>query len=87
MTPGWAEAPWLLLIGIASTSAHLFMIRAYRAADASFVESFDFMRLPFAALFGWMVFSETSDLWTWVGAAIIFASVTYNTRFEARAES
>lgn len=83
--PSWAEVPWLLMIGVASTAAHLFMIRAYRAADASFVESFDFMRLPFAALFGWLTFGETSDAWTWMGAAIIFASVSYNTRFEARA--
>ena len=30
----------------------------------------DFMRLPFAAIFGWLLFRESSDLWTWAGAAI-----------------
>jgi len=85
VTPGWAEVPWLLLVGVAGTVAHLFFVQAYRAADAGFVESIDFIRLPFAALFGWLAFGESSDFWTWTGAAIIFAGIAYNTRIEARA--
>jgi len=44
----------------------------------------DFTRLPFAALYGWLLFREASDLWTWIGAAVIFGAVTYITRFESR---
>ncbi len=83
--PAWSDAPWLMVVGVASALAHIFMTRAYRAADASFVEPIDFMRLPLAALFGWLLFRETSDVWTWAGAAIIFAAVTWNARFESRA--
>ena len=39
--------------------------------------------LPLTALFGWVLFGETSDLWTWAGAVIIFGAVTYNTGTEA----
>ena len=84
-TPAWSDAPWLIVIGVTGALAHIFMTRAFRAADASFVEPIDFMRLPLTALFGWFLFRETSDPWTWAGAVIIFAAVSYNTRVETRA--
>jgi drug/metabolite transporter (DMT)-like permease len=85
--PTWADMPWLLALGFFSNAAHYCMTRAYQAADASFAETVDFLRLPFAALLGWLMFRETSDVWTWVGACVIFAAVTYNTRFETRRAS
>ena len=86
-TPTWSDAPWLMVIGVTGALAHIFMTRAFRAADASFVEPFDFLRLPLTALFGWVLFGETSDLWTWFGAVIIFAAVIWNARFESRFQS
>jgi S-adenosylmethionine uptake transporter len=53
-------------------------------ADASFVAAIDYARLPFAVLFGWIMFGELSDIWTWVGASIIFASSLYVIRREMR---
>lgn len=82
--PRWVDAPWLLALGVISSTAHICLTRAYAAADASFVEPVDFSRLPLAALYGWVLFGETSDVWTWAGAALIFSAVMYNTRHEAR---
>ena len=82
--PGWADLPWLCALGAVGSLAHICMTRAYRKADASFVESIDFARLPIAALLGWMFFRETSDVWTWAGAAIIFAAISWSARHEAR---
>ena len=45
-------------------------------ADASAIAPFEFMRLPYAALLGYLFFGEQPDLWTWVGAAIIVACET-----------
>ena len=42
----------------------------------------DYARLPFAALIGWILFSELSDVWTWIGASIIFTATLYITRRE-----
>jgi len=81
--PALADWPWLIAIGLFGTLAHIFLTRAMEAADASLMSPIDFARLPIAALFGWILFRETSDLWTWVGAAVIFAVVTLNTRYEA----
>lgn len=82
--PGWTELPWLIPVGLFGTLAHVFLTRALKAADASLVGPLDFIRLPIAAVFGWLMFGEFSDLWTWVGAGAIIASVLYITRRETR---
>ncbi|MGE0748657.1 MAG: DMT family transporter [Rhodospirillales bacterium] len=84
--PSAADLPWLLALGAFGTLAHVFMGRAYALADISIIAPIDFLKLVGAAVFGWFLFREASDVWTWVGAAIIFASTTYITRLEARRE-
>lgn len=81
----WPEAhvwPWLLALGPLATLGHVALARAFSAADASIVMSFDFARLPFAVLYGFLAFGELIDLWTWAGAAIIFAASLYTARRE-----
>jgi drug/metabolite transporter (DMT)-like permease len=68
---------WLAGLGAIGTVAHLSMARAYALADASACAPYEFVRLPYAALIGFVLFGETSDLWTWVGAAIIAAAAIY----------
>jgi len=77
---------WLILIatGPFAVIGHFALTKAYSLADASFVAGVDYARLPFAVLFGWLLFNELSDLWTWVGASIIFASSFYVIRREMR---
>ena len=77
---------WAILIatGPAAVVGHITMNKAYKLADASFVAGIDYARLPFAVLFGWIMFGELSDIWTWVGASIIFASSLYVIRREMR---
>ena len=82
--PGWNEVPALILVAVAGTVAPYCLIQAYRLAEASFVAPLDFLRLPLTALVAFLAFGETSDGWTWAGAAIIFASTTYITRREVR---
>ena len=83
----WPDSTvWLILIGTgpAAVIGHITLVKAYKLADASFVAGIDYARLPFAVLFGWLMFGELSDLWTWVGASIIFASSFYVIRRERR---
>ncbi len=83
--PSWGQLGWLALLGIAATLAHQCYTRAVRIADASAIASFDFARLVFVALIGWFVFGQRSDVWTWIGAAVILASGVYIADREARA--
>lgn len=83
----WPEAwlwPWLLAMGPIATLGHVTLTRAFAAADASFTMTFDFARLPFAVLFGFAAFGETIDVWTWIGAAIIFAASLFIVHREAQ---
>jgi len=76
----WA---WLILLGIFASIAHVAFTRAFSMADTTYLMPFDYSRLPMVALLGWMFFNETTDLWTWVGAAIIAASSVYVAHREA----
>jgi drug/metabolite transporter (DMT)-like permease len=82
--PSVAQLGWLALLAFSATLAHLCYTRALRAAEASLVSPFDFARLVFTALIGFFVFDQRSDVWTWVGAAVIFASGIYIAQREAR---
>src|SRR5436190_14396534 len=64
-------------LGAIGTLAHLSVARAYAAADASACAPYEFVRLPYAALVGYLLFGEVTDAWTWVGAAIILAASMY----------
>lgn len=75
---------WLVLMAMGGLGmlGHVTLSRAFRAADASLVMGADFARLPFAVLFGYVLFGELIDLWTWIGAAVIFGASVYNARRE-----
>ncbi len=73
-----------LAMGVCGMLGHIMLARAFRAADASIVMGIDFARLPFTVLFGWLAFGELIDLWTWIGAGIIFAAAFYTARRENR---
>lgn len=76
--------PYLIAMGPVATLGHVALTRAFAAAEASFTMSFDFARLPFAVAFGFAVFGETIDVWTWAGAAIIFAASVFIVHCEAK---
>ena len=75
---------WLALLGAVATGAHLLMTRAFTMAEAGYLLPFTYARLPFVALIGWLAFSEATDPWTWVGAAMIAVGAIEAARGEAR---
>jgi len=83
-TPAWADMPAMIGLGITGYATHYCITRSLAVGDASFVIAFDFMRLPFSALLGWLLFREMLDTWTVAGALIIFAAGYYSTMREAK---
>jgi drug/metabolite transporter (DMT)-like permease len=76
----WPDLPTLAaLIGLGAigTAAHIAATRAYAAADASACAPYEFVRLPYAAIIGYVLFGEVTDAWTWAGAAIILGASMY----------
>jgi len=75
--PQPAQWGWLLLIGVAGTLGQMGMSQAFRMADATAVLPFDFMKLVWGTIIGVVVFAELPDLWTYVGAVIVFSGGLY----------
>lgn len=70
---------WLLLaaIGVVSYFAQKANILAYTYGEASLLASLDYVRLLYATLFGWLLFSELPSMTTWVGASIIILASVF----------
>ena len=76
--------PYIVAMGACAFLGHIAMVRAFNSGDASLVATFDFSRLPFAVVVGMLCFGESTDIWTWVGATIIFSAAIFVTRSESR---
>jgi len=70
---------WMLLagIGVVSYFAQKANILAYTYGEASLLASLDYIRLLYATLFGWLLFSELPGSSTITGAAIIIVASVY----------
>ena len=83
-TPGWIDLGWLVLMAALTLLAQQGLTRALIAAPASVVMPLNFLQLPIVAVFGLVFYGEMSDLWTWIGAAVICGSSYYITWHETR---
>ena len=83
VTPGPEDILPIVIMALSGWAAHFCQARAFESADASAVMPFDFLRLPLGALFGYFLFAELVDGWTWAGAVVIFLAGYYITRREA----
>ena len=79
-TPNAQEWGLFILIGFMSLILQRTYNRGIQATDISIAMPFNFTRLIWAALLGWIVFAEFPDIWTWVGGMIIFAASIWLTR-------
>ena len=77
VTPELHHVPWILAMGVLFMLAQLCLTYSIREADARIVQPFNFLRLPWAVGVGYVMFAEFPDIWTWIGAVIIFSSTYY----------
>jgi drug/metabolite transporter (DMT)-like permease len=83
-TPSWEELFWLFLTAACATIGHMALTQAFRWAEMTVIQPFIFLQLVWAALLGLYLFNEIPDVYTWIGGAVIVASVTYIAHREAR---
>lgn len=76
---------WSGTIGLFGMVGFVLISRAYQVANASFVASFDYTYLPFAAVLGYAVWGEVPSLSTLAGMTLIVASGFYLGLRELRA--
>lgn len=78
----WGIAPQTIGVGLFGGLMMIFMIGAYRAAEASFISSLDYTAIVWAGLFGWIFWGETPDPITAIGAVIVSGAGLYILRRE-----
>ncbi len=64
-----------LLAAIVGTVLHLCINNSYRLADLSVIQPVFFTQLLFASAFGFSIFGEIPNGWTWAGGILVFVSV------------
>ncbi len=83
-----APSPWqwggFLLCGLLGSASHYCLTRSFGVADISATQSIKFLDLVWAALFGWLVFSDVPSQSTLVGGVVICASTVWIARRESR---
>lgn len=83
-TPTWAQLGLFVSAGFFGTMGYFFITWAYRLLDISALQPITFLAIVWAALMDVAVWGKTSDIWTFVGAAIIVAATSYIAHREAR---
>ena len=76
-TPSFQQLGVMAAMGILGTFGQLLMTQALKEGDTNAVMPLDFLKMIWAVLLGFFVFGEVPGIFTWVGGAMIFASITY----------
>jgi drug/metabolite transporter (DMT)-like permease len=82
-TPVWGSEILLLLVlaGLAAL-AEIMVIKALELAQAVVLAPIHYTVMIWGTIYGWFVFGQLPDEWTWLGSLIIFATGIYMVRRE-----
>ncbi len=72
--PAHADYWIFALLGFGVGVAGYLISQAYRVAEAAFVAPFEYLAMPLAIIWGYLVFGEVPDALTFLGAALIVGS-------------
>lgn len=75
--PSAVELVWLAGLGAIWISGQLCMTQALKLADASLVMPFDFSKLIWGSIAGFIFFAEVPSVWTWIGASLVLGATSY----------
>lgn len=76
-SPTIHELLLVLLVAIFSTLGQTCMVHGLRAAEATAVTPFEYTRILYAFVFGYLLFGEIPGPSTWIGGSIIIGSTLY----------
>ncbi len=86
-TPDAVQLMWLVCATIAATAGHYCLTRSYAVADITVVQPITFLQLVWTAIFGYLLFAETPDVWVFAGGSVILAASTYIAHRERKQQS
>ena len=66
---------FILCAAMSGTILHIALNHAYKLVDVSMTQPYSFLGLVVSSVIGYFVFSDKPDLYTWLGASVIFCGV------------
>lgn len=76
-TPTWTELALLVLCGVLGIIGQSLFTHGIGLGETSFVMPFDYLRIVYSFIVGFIWFSEIPGIWSVAGAAVIVASSLY----------
>ena len=74
-TPSLTSFIYIFMAAISGSIFHIIINYVYKLVDVSMTQPFSFAGLILASFYGYFIFDEKPDLYTWIGAIIIFFGV------------
>jgi S-adenosylmethionine uptake transporter len=82
-TPVWgSEILLLLTLAVLAALAEIMVIKALELSQVVVLAPVHYTLLIWGTIYGWFVFDQLPDEWTWFGASIIFVTGIYMVRRE-----
>ncbi len=82
--PEPASWPWFAAAGLFGNLGIQLLAKAYAKVEVQVLGILEFTALPWAAMFGWLLFGETVRPQVWAGAAIIACACLWVARSDRR---
>ena len=67
----------LIFVAIAGFITQFSFAQCLKMAETTFIMPIQFTKLIWLSLIGYFFFMEVPDIWTWIGASIIFSSILF----------
>ncbi len=83
-TPTLPELGLLILVGFFGIVGQTCITRGVSLAETTVVLPFDYLRIVYAAVFGFLMFGEVPGLWSLLGAIVIVGSTLYILMLEGK---
>ena len=74
-TPTTNSIIYLSLAAFVGTISHFSINHAFKLVDVSMTQPFSFIGLIIASFYGYFLFNESPDIYTWLGAIVIFIGI------------
>lgn len=77
--PSLTDLGWLAFLGLLGGCGQMAVSQALRHAETHVAMPFDFVRLIWVSITGYIFFAQVPDIFVWLGGALIFSSTAYIT--------
>ena len=82
--PNWSELPWLIGSALCLLVGYWFVIVAMRTGDMAVTSPARYTVIVWATIYGFLVWGDKPDTYTWIGTALIVATGLYTINRERR---